>query len=109
MALAASLAVADDQTPPARGAAAGPNIDVIVPVPPYEHERLHYFGQRDHHLVPGAVTVNKPPYVCDVDQRRFQDRDAFLVHLRVVHHARSEEIPDQLVVLDGQVHYLGDK
>ena len=110
LAFAASLAVADDKpSDPQASRAAAPHVDVVVPVDPYEHERLHFFGRQDHHLVPGTVTINAAPYVCDVDRRRFRDRDAFLLHLRIVHHAHNDVIPERLGVLDGQVHYLGDK
>jgi hypothetical protein len=85
-----------------------PNVDVVVPVPPYEHERLHYFGRRDHHLVPGTVTINADPYVCDLDKKHFRDRDHFVDHLRRAHHVEPERIPDRLQVRDGQVHFLND-
>ena len=83
------------------------DVDVVVPVAPTEHERLHYFGRRDHHLVPGTVTINGAPYVCDVDGRRFTDRDAFVAHLRATHGAPAARIPDLLVVRDGRVHFVG--
>src|ERR1051326_1074061 len=57
----------------ADGSRARPDIDVIVPVAPIEHERLHWFGRRDHHLVPGTVTIDGAPYLCDVDGKRFTD------------------------------------
>ena len=79
-----------------------------MPLPPYEHERLHYFGRRHHHLVPGTVTINGAPYVCDPDGRRFTDRDAFVAHLRTAHHAPPERIPDLLLVRDGRVHFVGE-
>jgi hypothetical protein len=85
----------------------GPRVDAVVPIPPTEHERLHFFGRRDHHRVPGTVTIDKPPYVCDVDGERFTDRDAFVAHLRSRHRIASARIPDTLVVQDGQVHFLG--
>jgi hypothetical protein len=86
-----------------------PDVDVLVPVEPYEHERLHYFGRRHHHLVPGTVTINREPYVCDLDGRRFTDREAFIAHLRVAHRVLPERIPDLLLVRDGRVHFLGEK
>ena len=85
-----------------------PDVDVVVPVEPREHERLHYFGQRWHHLVPGTVTINGSAYICDVDKRRFNDRDRFVVHIRVTHHVPPEQIPDHLVVVDGRVHFIED-
>ena len=87
---------------------ARPDVDVYVPVDPHEHERLHYFGRRDHHLVPGTVTINASPYVCDLDQRRFRERENFVAHLRAVHRAPAERIPDLLVVRDGIVHFIGE-
>ena len=85
-----------------------PSVDVIAPVDPHEHERLHYFGRRDHHVVPGTVTINAAPYVCDLDQRRFRERDDFVAHLRVAHRASVDRIPDLLVVQDGIVHFIGE-
>lgn len=85
-----------------------PDVDVVVPVEPREHERLHYFGQRWHHLVPGTVTINGAAYVCDVDKHRFNDRDRFVIHLRVAHHVPPEDIPDHLVVVEGRVHFIAE-
>jgi hypothetical protein len=85
-----------------------PDLDVVVPVNPTEHERLHYFGRRDHHLVPGTVTINGAPYVCDADGKRFTDRDAFVGHLRAAHRVPAARIPDRLLVRDGRVHFLGE-
>jgi len=87
---------------------ARPRVEAIVPVDPHEHERLHYFGRQEHHVVPGTVTINAAPYVCDLDQRRFRGRDDFVAHLRVVHRADVERIPDLLVVQDGIVHFIGE-
>ena len=84
-----------------------PGVEAIVPVEPEEHERLHYFGRRHHHLVPGTVTIDRPPYVCDVDGRQFTQGDDFVAHLRAVHHARPAEIPELLLVRDGVVHFPG--
>ena len=52
-----------------------PDVDVFVPVDPYEHERLYWSDGKDHHRVPGTVTINGSPYVCDRDGKRFDDRD----------------------------------
>ena len=92
----------------ADGPRARPDIDVIVPVEPTEHERLHYFGRRDHHLVPGTVTINGAAYVCDVDAKRFTDRDAFVAHLVRTHRVPAARIPDRLLVRDGRVHFIGN-
>jgi hypothetical protein len=87
---------------------ARPSVEAFVPVDPYEHERLHYFGRRDHHFVPGTVTINKAPYACDLDQRRFRKREDFVAHLRAVHRTPADRIPDLLVVKDGIVHFIGE-
>ena len=71
---AALLAAADDHR-------LAPPVEAIVPVPPTEHQRLHYFGQRRHHLVPGTVTINGAAYICDLDGKRFVNRDVFVAHL----------------------------
>jgi len=84
-----------------------PNVDAIVPVPPEEHERLHYFGRRYHHLLPGTVTIDRSPYVCDVDGHRFTQGDDFVAHLRAAHHASPADIRDLLIVHDGIVHFPG--
>src|SRR5947208_14324085 len=104
------LALALGPARPCRGADPGPpppGVEAIVPVEPEEHERLHYFGRRHHHLVPGTVTIDRPPYVCDVDGRQFTQGDDFVAHLRAVHHARPDEIPELLLVRDGVVHFPG--
>ena len=100
--VAAALPVAAHD--PARRA----DVDAIVPVVPYEHERLHYFDRRDHHVVPGTVTIDRAPYLCDLDQREFVDRDDFVAHLRTEHRTPSQRIPDLLVVRDGRVHFVGE-
>jgi len=82
------------------------DVDAVIPVPPYEHDRLHYFDGRPHHLVPGTVSINRSPYVCDIDRDRFRNRDDFIAHLRRAHHMAPEDIPPRLVVQDGQVHFL---
>ncbi|HZP40467.1 MAG TPA: hypothetical protein VFD84_03035 [Candidatus Binatia bacterium] len=101
----AAIAFAEGAAPstPARG----PRVEAAIPLPPTGHERLRFFGGRDHHLVPGTVTIDKPPYVCDVDGRGFGERDAFVAHLRIRHRLASADIPDRLVVRDGQVHFIG--
>jgi hypothetical protein len=63
-------------------------------VPPIEHQRLHSFGRRHHHLVPGTVTINGAAYICDLDGKRFVDRDAFVAHLRTAHRTAPACIPD---------------
>jgi hypothetical protein len=87
---------------------ARPSVEAIVPVPPTEHERLHYFGKRHHHLVPGTVTINRPAYTCDLDGKSFRDEDDFVAHVRSVHHTPPAEIADQILVRDGRVHFIGE-
>ena len=85
-----------------------PSVEAIVPVPPTEHQRLHYFGRRHRHLVPGTVTINRPGYVCDLDGKAFPDEDEFVAHVRTAHHRPAARIPDQIVVRDGRVHFIGE-
>ncbi|HLK12525.1 MAG TPA: hypothetical protein VKW76_14205 [Candidatus Binatia bacterium] len=80
-------------------------IDVVVPVDPYEHDRLHWFDGQPHHLVPGTVTIDAPPYVCDRDGETFTDQEAFAAHLRSAHRVPAGQIPSRLVVEGGQVHF----
>lgn len=84
-----------------------PDVDVWVPVDPHEHDRLHYYDGEYHNLVPGTVAINGPAYLCDVDGRRFADREAFVAHLRTAHRVHPTEIPDLLVVVEGRVHFIG--
>src|SRR6266496_377304 len=81
-ALAAAMLVIGALLAAADGRRLAPPVEAIVPVPPTEHQRLHYFGRRrHHHLVPGTVTINGAAYICDLDGKRFVDRDAFVAHL----------------------------
>jgi hypothetical protein len=84
------------------------SVDVIVPVVPEEHQRLHYFDRRQHHPLPGTVTINKAPWVCDLDGKRYRDRDEFIAHVRTAHRTRANEIADRIVVRDGVVHFVGE-
>ena len=99
--LLASLATAADPPRPRT------DLDVIVPVPPYEHERLHYFGKRDHAAVPNAVTINAAPYECDAHHLAFREREEFVAHLRSAHDVAADQIADAVVVIDGRVHFVG--
>lgn len=85
-----------------------PDVDVFVPVVPEEHERLYFFGGRDHHVVPGTVTINASPYVCDRDGARFDDRDVFLFHLRTAHGVEPSRAPRLLMLRGGRVHFVGE-
>jgi hypothetical protein len=84
------------------------DLDVVVPVDPHEHERLHWFGRDDHHVVPGAVTINRAPYVCDVEGKEFRRRDAFVAHLRLVHRLPPDRIRELVVLTGGQVRFPGE-
>jgi hypothetical protein len=97
--LAAGLAVA--------GGDRRRDVDVIVPVDPTEHDRLHWFDGRPHGLVPRVIAVNKAPYVCDSDGKKYEREDDFLYHLRSGHKLSWDDIAERLVVHDGQVHYVG--
>jgi hypothetical protein len=87
-------------------AGGGPEVDAIVPVEPREHERLHFFDRRSHHVVPNMVSIDGKPYVCDADGKSFGDRDDFVAHLRSAHRVASGEIPDRIVVHGGKVHFI---
>jgi hypothetical protein len=102
--LAASVVLAADAPAPSTRT----HLDVVVPVDPREHERLHFFGRPEHHVVPGTVTINGAAYACDPHGLRFSDREVFVAHLRSVHHKALEDIPDALVVIDGRVHFVGE-
>ena len=103
--LVAAVARGDGPDPTGRRQ---PDVDVVVPVDPHEHERLHWFGRRGHHLVPGVVTIDREPYRCDVDKLRFRKEDEFVAHLRTAHGVPEEAIPGTLVVKDGLVHFVGE-
>ena len=125
--LVATSALAASASPPGTGAAARTggganpspgngagspgirtNLDLAIPVPPVEHERLHFFAPGERHLVPGTVTIDKAPYECDLDHVTFRDREQFVAHLRSAHHVPAAHIPDTLVVVDGRVHFVGE-
>jgi len=109
--LAAVISSAADDSPSAGtspgNSSARPRVDAVVPIPPTEHERVYYFGRPDHHLVPGTVTIDADPYICDAHRLRFKDRDDFVAHLRTAHGLPPEAIPEQLQVRDGRVHFVG--
>ena len=84
------------------------DLGIVVPIDPREHDRLQWFGRRDHHLVPGTVTINRAPYVCDVEDAEFHRRDEFVAHLRLVHRIPVDQIPDAVVLTEGQVRFPVD-
>ena len=85
----------------------GADVEVVVPIPPHD-PGVQWFGRRDHHAVPGTVTIDEPAYRCDLDGRSFSDREAFVAHIRTVHRTHPAAIADHLVVQDGRVHFIGD-
>ena len=70
---------------------------------------MHYFGRRHRHLVPGTATINGMGYICDLDGKRFTDRDVFVAHLRTAHHTPPARIPELLLMDDGRIHFLGEQ
>lgn len=85
------------------------DVDVVVPVPIVPRDPgVQWFGRGDHHAVPGTVTINAPPYRCDVEGTSFNDREAFVAHIRTVHRTPPARIADHVVVEDGRVHFIGD-
>jgi hypothetical protein len=103
--LAAALAAADDGRRSNRRR--DRDVDVVVPVDPTQHDRMQWFDGRPHGLVPRVIAVNKSPYRCDADGRKYETEDDFLYHLRSIHKLSWDDIGERLVVRDGQVHYLG--
>jgi hypothetical protein len=83
------------------------DVDVLVPVDPRLHERLYWFGREDL-AVPGTVTINRAPYVCDVEGKEFRRRDAFVAHLRLVHGLTPAQIRELVVLTAGQVRFPGE-
>jgi len=96
--LPTGLALAD-------GVGCGSDIAVIVPLLPSE---LSADARTYGRGVPNTVTINGAPYICDVDDERFGERDAFVAHLRMTHRVPAESIPGRLVLLEGRVHYIGE-
>jgi hypothetical protein len=86
----------------------GTDVYTYVPPPPDLYERREpYFYGRERIEIPGALTVNKPPYACSLDGRTFQDRSAFATHLKTEHRSALETSFDPFVVAeDGQVRFV---
>ena len=84
--------------------------DVWVPTPiyPYEHEWMYWKHRSPKDLVPGTVSINGSPYVCDLDGEKFDDADRFVAHLRVRQQVPPDLIRDVLVAVDGVYHYTGE-
>lgn len=100
-----SALAGDDHRRPGVGA----DVDVFVPVDPYEHERMYWKRRSDRHLVPGTVSIDgESPYVCDLDDATFDDREKFVAHIRLRHQVPPERIPELLVPVDGVIHFAGE-
>lgn len=79
----------------------------VPPPPDLYHRREPYFYGRERIEVPGAVTVNTPPYACSLDGRTFPDRATFVTHLKTEHRAVLAGSRDPFVVAeDGQVRFV---
>src|SRR5438309_3752165 len=65
----------------------------------------------------GAIVTSSPArrpstawgYICDLDGKRFTDRDVFVAHLRTAHHTAPARIPELLLMDDGRIHFLGEQ
>jgi hypothetical protein len=84
------------------------DVEVFVPIDPEAHGRVEWFGRDDHHVVPGTVTINRAPYVCDVEGMEFRRRDTFVAHLRLVHLVPPDRIRELVVLTNGQVRFSGE-
>lgn len=89
---------------------AEPEVYMSLPPPPelQEDPGVRVRGRRRIE-VPAAVTINAPPYVCDLEGDTFADKQAFVSHLRARHGAVLRDASDPFVVDDGQVHFIGDR
>jgi hypothetical protein len=86
----------------------GTEVYTYVPPPPDLYERREpYFYGRERIEIPGALTVNTPPYACSLDGRTFGDRSGFAMHLKTEHRSALEASLDPFVVgEDGQVRFV---
>jgi hypothetical protein len=104
--LVAGAAAGDDR---GRRGWGQPDLDIWVPIDPYEHERMYWKRKSDRDLVPGGVSINgKPRYVCDLDDETFTDRERFAAHLRLEHAVPADRIRESLVDDDGVIHFAGE-
>ncbi|MCW5889638.1 MAG: hypothetical protein KIT14_03715 [bacterium] len=94
--------------PPGPGPGYGNGLDIWVPIDPYEHERTWFMHRSDRSLVPPAVSIDRDPYVCDLDQRRFADRERFVAHLRGEHGIPRDDIRRGIYQVDGLVHFAAE-
>jgi hypothetical protein len=65
-------------------------VEVVVPIAPHD-PGVQWFGRRDHHAVPGTVTIDTRPYRCDVEGKSFDDREAFVAHKGRPSHAAGTD------------------
>lgn len=93
---------------PRPGPSYGAGVDVWVPIDPYEHERTWYMHRSDRSLVPPAVSIDEDPYICDLDGRRFADREQFVGHLRGDHGIPRDDIRRGIYEVDGLVHFAAE-
>jgi hypothetical protein len=93
---------------PPPGPGYGNGLDIWVPIDPYEHERTWYMHRSDRSLVPPAVSIDGEPYVCDLDGKRFSDREKFVGHLRGDHGIPRDEIRRGIYEVDGLVHFAAE-
>lgn len=85
-----------------------PRADLFVDVPlDYDTRVIFPFGG-SHHAVPGVATINQAPYYCRPHKLSFEERAAFVEHLRVKHGLSDREIPSTVLVDHNQVRYVGD-
>jgi len=90
----------------AEGARARTDLFIEVPLDGASPGVVFPFGG-SHHQVPGVVTIDRAPYVCEVHRRAFHDRAAFVAHLRRRHALTDADIPRAVLVEGGQVRYVG--
>lgn len=81
---------------------------VFIPLDPTRQQPLYFFGGRATSL-PGVVSVDRPPYVCDVDGKTFTDGQRFVAHLHLAHQLPLASVPQAVIVYDGQVHFAGGR
>jgi hypothetical protein len=83
-------------------------IDVPAPADVYGPRGPRFHGQGERLEVPGSVTINVPPYGCDLDDMTFRDKGTFTAHLRTLHSAELEASSAPFVIdPQGQVRFVG--
>lgn len=91
----------------AGGRGANPSVDLLLPLDPSQLNPppLQFFDGQQHHQLPGTVTINGAPYICDVDRRTFRDGSEFAYHLQTAHGVPPAQVRSSVVVVDGRVHF----